>query len=275
MKKVGINIHSGLGNQMFMIFNMLSYYIDYCDYYNIYYDKTNFKTERYYWDNMFDGIKDKVSDKCDIVKKYEEKEFNYNNIPEYEDDVVLQGFFQSDKYFKHNINKIKGILDIDKKILDIKKEYPEYFNRKTIAIHFRIGNYYNLQNMHPIKPVQYYLNALKELANKDVMLQDYNILLFCQEIDNNFVNEYIKIINQHYPNMNYKKVADNIPDWKQILLMASCDNFIIANSTFSWMGAYLAKKEKLVVAPNTWFGPYYKNNKLHDLRPEDWILADD
>ena len=275
MKKVGINIHSGLGNQMFMIFNMLSYYIDYCDDYNIYYDNTNFKTERYYWDNMFDGIKDKVSDKCDIVKKYEEKEFNYNNIPEYDEDVVLQGFFQSDKYFKHNINKIKGILDIDKKILDIKNEYPEYFNRKTIAIHFRIGNYYNLQNMHPIKPVQYYLNALKELANKDVMLQDYNILLFCQEVDNNFVNEYIKIINQHYPNMNYKKVADNIPDWKQILLMASCDNFIIANSTFSWMGAYLAKKEKLVVAPNTWFGPYYKNNKLHDLRPEDWILADD
>jgi len=275
MKTVGINIHSGLGNQMFMIFNMLSYYIDHCDDYNIYYDKTNFKTERYYWDNMFDKIKDKVSDTCDIVKKYEEKEFNYNNIPEYEDDVVLQGFFQSDKYFKHNINKIKGILDIDKKILDIKKEYPEYFNRKTIAIHFRIGNYYNLQNMHPIKPVQYYLNALKELANKDVMLQDYNILLFCQEVDNNFVNEYIKIINQHYPNMNYKKVADNIPDWKQILLMASCDNFIIANSTFSWMGAYLAKKEKLVVAPNTWIGPYYKNNKLHDLRPEDWILADD
>ena len=275
MKKVGINIHSGLGNQMFMIFNMLSYYIDYCDDYNIYYDKTNFKTERYYWDNMFEKIKDKVSDTCNISKKYEEPEFSYNNIPEYDADIVLQGFFQSDKYFKHNINKIKGILDIDKKILDIKKEYPEYFNRKTIAIHFRIGNYYNLQNMHPIKPVQYYLNALKELANKDVMLQDYNILLFCQEIDNNFVNEYIKIINQHYPNMNYKKVADNIPDWKQILLMASCDNFIIANSTFSWMGAYLAKKKKLVVAPNTWFGPYYKNNKLHDLRPEDWILADD
>jgi hypothetical protein len=254
---------------------MLSYYIDYCDDYNIYYDKTNFKTERYYWDNIFDRIKDKVSDKCDIVKKYEEKEFNYNNIPEYEEDVVLQGFFQSDKYFKHNINKIKGILDIDKKILDIKKEYPEYFNRKTIAIHFRIGNYYNLQNMHPIKPVQYYLNALKELANKGVMLQDYNILIFCQEIDNNIVNEYIKIINQNYPNMNYKKVADNIPDWKQILLMSSCDNFIIANSTFSWMGAYLAKKGELVVAPTIWFGPYYKNNKLHDLRPDDWILADD
>jgi hypothetical protein len=274
MKKVGIHLHSGLGNQMFMLFNMLSYYIDNCDDYVIYCNTTEFKTERYYWDTMFSNLKDKISDKCDIVNKYDEKEFHYNKIPEYDNDVVLKGFYQSDKYFRHNINKIKNILDIDNKIANVKQEFPEYFNRKTIAIHFRIGNYYSLQNLHPIKPVQYYLNALKELANRDIMLQDYNILLFCQDIDNNIVNEYIKIINNHYPNMNYKKVADNIPDWKQMLLMSSCDNFIIANSTFSWMGAYLANKN-YVIAPEVWFGPYYKNNKLHDLRPENWILAKD
>jgi len=274
MKKVGIHLHSGLGNQMFMLFNMLSYYIDNCDDYVIYCNTTEFKTERYYWDTMFNNLKDKISYTCDISNNYYEKEYHYNKIPEYDDDVVLMGFYQSDKYFKHNINKIKNILDIDSKIANVKEEFPEYFNRKTIAIHFRIGNYYSLQNLHPIKPVQYYLNALKELANKDVMLQDYNILIFCQEIDNNIVNEYIKIINKHYPNMHYKKVADNIPDWKQILLMSSCDNFIIANSTFSWMGAYLANKN-YVVAPEVWFGQYYKNNKLHDLWPENWILAKD
>ena len=274
MKKVGIHLHSGLGNQMFMLFNMLSYYIDNCDDYVIYCNTTEFKTERYYWDTMFSNLKDKISYTCDIVNKNDEKEFHYNKIPEYDNDVVLKGFYQSDKYFRHNINKIKNILDIDNKIANVKQEFPEYFNRKTIAIHFRIGNYYSLQNLHPIKPVQYYLNALKELANRDIMLQDYNILLFCQDIDNNIVNEYIKIINNHYPNMNYKKVADNIPDWKQMLLMSSCDNFIIANSTFSWMGAYLANKN-YVIAPEVWFGPYYKNNKLHDLRPENWILAKD
>lgn len=274
MKKVGIHLHSGLGNQMFMLFNMLSYYIDNCDDYVIYCNTTDFKTERYYWDTMFNNLKHKISDTCDIQNRYDEKVFHYNKIPEYDDDVVLHGFYQSDKYFRHNINKIKNILDIDAKIASVKQEFPEYFNRKTIAIHFRIGNYYSLQNLHPIKPVQYYLNALKELANRDIMLQDYNILIFCQEIDNNIVNEYIKLINKHYPNMHYKKVADNIPDWKQMLLMSSCDNFIIANSTFSWMGAYLANKN-YVVAPEVWFGPYYKNNKLHDLRPENWILAKD
>ena len=55
--KVGVNIHSGLGNQMFMLFNMLSYYIDNCDDYVIYCNTTNFKTERYYWDTMFNKLK--------------------------------------------------------------------------------------------------------------------------------------------------------------------------------------------------------------------------
>jgi hypothetical protein len=42
----------------------------------------------------------------------------------------VKGFYQSDKYFKHNINKIKNILDIDSKIGNVKQEFPEYFNRK-------------------------------------------------------------------------------------------------------------------------------------------------
>jgi hypothetical protein len=273
--KVGVNIHSGLGNQMFMIFATLSYYIDNCDNYVIYYDATKFKTDNFYWDSMFNKIKEKINNQCTITDTYKEPEFKYNKIPEFNKDIVLEGFFQSDKYFKHNINKIKSILDIDNKIISAKQEFPEYFNRKTIAIHFRIGNYYGLQNMHPIKPVVYYLNALKELSNNDIMLQDYNILIFCQEIDNNIVSEYINIIKMHYPNMNFKKIADNIPDWKQMLIMMSADHYIIGNSTFSWMGAYFGKKEAIVIAPVVWFGPYYKNNNIGDLRPKNWKLVDE
>tara|TARA_B100000795_G_scaffold269969_2_gene261474 strand:- start:7563 stop:8351 length:789 start_codon:yes stop_codon:yes gene_type:complete len=258
-----------------MIFTTISYYIDNCDDYILYYNTTKFKTENFYWDNMFNKIKNKISDQCTIKEQFKETEFKYNKIPEYTNDILIDGFFQSDKYFKHNINKIKSILDIDKKIINTKEEYPEYFNRKTIAIHFRIGNYYSLQNMHPIKPVTYYLNALKELSNNDVMLQDYNILIFCQENDNNIVSEYINIINKHYPNMNYKKIADNIPDWKQMLLMMSADHYIIGNSTFSWMGAYLGKKDAIVIAPLIWFGPYYKDNNIDDLRPINWKLVND
>ena len=49
--KVGVNIHSGLGNQMFMIFATLSYYIDNCDNYVIYYDATKFKTDNLIFSN--------------------------------------------------------------------------------------------------------------------------------------------------------------------------------------------------------------------------------
>jgi hypothetical protein len=89
IKKVGIYLHSGLGNQMFMLFNMLSYYIDNCDDYIIYYNTTEFKTEIYYWDTMFSNLKDKISDTCDILNKYDANEFHYNKISEYDNDVVL------------------------------------------------------------------------------------------------------------------------------------------------------------------------------------------
>ena len=276
MKKVAIEIHSGLGNQLFMIFTLLSYYIDNCDDFVIYYDMPDFKIPKYYWDNIFLELRDKISNKNEIVKFYKEPEFKYNKIPEYENDILLKGFFQSDKYFKHNINKIKNYLDIDNKISNIRDEYPEYFNRKTISIHFRIGDYYYLQNMHPVKTLEYYLKSFKKLQ-ENINLSEYNILIFCQECDNHIVNEYLKYININFPKLNYKKIADNIPDWKQLLLMCNCDNYIIANSTFSWMGAYLSiNKDAIKIAPRKWFGEYYKKNKIDDLIPShDWILIDD
>ncbi len=116
---------------------------------------------KYYWDNIFLELRDKISKKYEIVKFYKEPEFKYNKIPVNENDILLKGFFQSDKYFKHNINKIKNYLDIDNKISNIRNEYPEYFNRKTISLHFRIGDYYYLQNMHPVKTLEYYLKSFK------------------------------------------------------------------------------------------------------------------
>lgn len=282
MKEVAIQIYAGLGNQIFMIFASLSYYIDYCDKYSIYCNSV-FNTKPNYWDTFFSELRNNVSHNKDVDSKfklYKEPHFHYKKIPgDIQDELLLDGFFQSYKYFDHNIENIKIMLKLREKIADVKREFPEYFDRKTIAVHFRIGDYYYLQNMHPIKKLEYYINSFRELIKNGVDIEEYNILIFCQESDNNVVRDYIKLLNAHFNNLKYLKIADSIPDWKQLLLMSSADHFVIANSTFSWMGAYLSnsyhKKEAVVISPKIWFGPYYNNNQLQDLRPRDWILIDE
>ena len=58
--------------------------------------------------------------------------------------------------------------------------------------------------------------------------------------------------------------------------MSFCKNHIIANSTFSWWGAYLNKnKNKKILYPNKWFGPAYSEWITDDIFPEDWICIND
>ena len=71
------------------------------------------------------------------------------------------------------------------------------------------------------------------------------------------------------------KVKDDIPDWKQLLIMSICHHNIIANSTFSWWGAYFnTNPTKLVCYPNAWFGIKKQNYIMNDLFPENWKKID-
>ena len=69
-------------------------------------------------------------------------------------------------------------------------------------------------------------------------------------------------------------VRDTIADWQQMLLMSVCDHNIIANSTFSWWGAYFnTNPQKVVCYPSVWFGPGVAHNTM-DLCPESWAKID-
>jgi hypothetical protein len=70
---------------------------------------------------------------------------------------------------------------------------------------------------------------------------------------------------------NQSAISLDLEDWEQLLMMSSCGHNIIANSTFSWWGAYLnSNPDKIVCYPETWFGPKAQHDTL-DLFPEDWI----
>ena len=69
----------------------------------------------------------------------------------------------------------------------------------------------------------------------------------------------------------FLRADPELEDWEQLILMSLCRYNIIANSTFSWWGAYLnTNRKKKVVYPLTWFGPRIKHG-LQDLFPLDWI----
>lgn len=278
--KAGVLLNSGLGNQLFMIFALLSYCIDNLYDYVLYYDNTKMKC---YWENILCKLKDNISiSPSSLTPIYEEPHFHYSLIPEAAYNINLKGYFQSDKYFKHNYKRIKELLAIDEQSKNIANEYSAYFTKKTIALHFRIGDYIGLQGYHCIKRPEYYIGAFEKMTKKlqenGENISDYNILYFCQEQDNHIVDQYLHVFHKKFQNIHFVKVADNIPDWKQLLLMSSCNHFIIANSTFSWFGAYLSKSyeanEAIVCYPKTWFGPLYTHN-TQDLCPSDWISIND
>jgi FkbM family methyltransferase len=84
------------------------------------------------------------------------------------------------------------------------------------------------------------------------------------------VLEKIKYLSAKFPHYNFVRGEKNLEDWQQMLLMSLCDNHIIANSTFSWWGAYFNNREKKVCYPSAWFGKKLQHHNLKDLFPSDW-----
>jgi len=285
---VNLFLEAGLGNQLFMIFALVSYAIDNNIQYKIYsqIDKTCNNTKTY-WNSLLECFYANIDTNVNIdLKLYKEPCFNFEPIPKdlanHPYDFNIKGFFQSEKYFKHNYEKIIRMMNLRQKQSDIKEKYNHLFKKKVIAVHFRIGDYIGLQAYHCIKSPNYYINALnkleKNLLDKNEKIEEYDILYFCQKSDIEYVNKYIQMIiatkNNNYIHFNnFIKIDDDIPDYEQMLIMSLCDHFIIANSTFSWFGAYFSESSnKIVYYPNTWFGPALKDiHDTKDLCPSDWI----
>jgi hypothetical protein len=283
-----INVFAGLGNQLFMIFATLSYAIEK----NIKYAFLSHMTRTTngtvtYWDTLLDAFKNNIdenvkSDISEYENVYKEPFFHYAPFPDTlaDKDTVLQGYFQSYKYFENNFARIKELMNLDSKIESVKNENKHLFRRKTIAMHFRFGDYMNLQHYHCVKRPHYYIHALRglerDLKTRGENIADYNILYFSQLGDEAIVAEFMKVITGINDDIDYTfiKVSDNIPDWKQMLLMSCCDHFIIANSSFSWFGAYFSTAvNKIVYRPRVWFGPANRSNDTKDLCPPEWIVV--
>jgi|TARA_R110000744_G_scaffold377724_1_gene493023 hypothetical protein len=249
------NLKGGLGNYMFQIAATYGYAIENCvkpvfDFdvaMKVHEDINTYKS------NILRNV-DIDKGYADVL--YREPSFGYTRIPYLMNgDVYLDGYFQSEKYFFKYSEQIKKLFtepeDI-KKYIDNK--YGDIF-QNICSIHIRRSNYKDIQQFHPLMTMEYYKNAMSNFDGKFLVFSDD--MEWCRE----------KFIGENFI------FSDNEEDYVDLYLMSRCDNNIIANSTFSWWGAWLNNNpNKKVIAPENWFGPAL-NHDTSDLIPKDWIVC--
>lgn len=159
------------------------------------------------------------------------------------DGVSMNGHFQSEKYFKHCEKLIRHYFEFatqTKKRID------------TVAVHFRGGDYGG--DYHPTMTREYYQAAAKFFD------KGFKFLLFTDDPER--AKDVIPFEYELVPR------GHSMVDLE---LMTRCDAHIIANSTYSWWGAWLANSRR-VIAPQKWFGPAAKRISGRDLYCENWIV---
>ena len=120
----------------------------------------------------------------------------------------------------------------------------------------------------------YYVKSIREII-KRTKKNDWDIIYFCEEKDNVPVKQRLYKIKKVFPHLTFHKASDELEDWEQLLLMSLSDHNIIANSTFSWWGAYLNNHtDKIVCYPQKWFGVANTDKDTKDLCPPSWLRID-
>ena len=163
--------------------------------------------------------------------------------------------------------------DIKAKVLEKypKYKYLENSSNNTISMHFRLGDYKKLPEHYVILSIDYYRAALNCILETNRF--NKKVLYFCEDQDLEDVEAIITILKTEFSSLVFERADPELDDWEQLIMMSLCRYNIIANSTFSWWGAYLnIYRKKMVVCPTAWFGPkMQKTHDLKDLYPERWV----
>ena len=194
------------------------------------------------------------------------------------DHISLQGFFQTEKYFRNIRDVLRSEYTFHDHILEPCKEVIEGFDIPPIFLHVRRGDpnltdprgfkwsYTECSDQHPPQPLSYYEKALKKFPDDVpvIVCSDSPEWVQTQEFfsDDRFA---ISVPEDKYTDGSYEPYID-------MCLMSLCSGAIIANSSMSWWGAWLQNGRGKVVAPKMWFGPAYPNNNTKDLHCENWIV---
>ena len=198
----------------------------------------------------------------------------FNNCP---DNVNIDGYRQTEKYFKHIEESIREDYQFNDEIYAPCKEYMDQFNGEIALLHIRRGDNIGRPDWYPIPVVEHYEYLLdKYFENKPILICSDDLdWVKEQELfkDDRF---HLSETRVYYPDtvLNGKgEMETSLVPYYDLCMMTLCNGGIIANSSLSWWGAWLQKdRTNPVIAQDPWFGEKLSFNNLKDLIPEEWIV---
>jgi len=188
---------------------------------------------------------------------HEERHFHFDtetfeNPPGH--DIDLVGFFQSDKWFSHIQNEIKKDFKFKSEYFDAASQIKENFGKKLISIHIRRTDFMPTNN-HISQDMNYYKNSLSLFPS------DYKVLIFSDDPDWCLQQEL-------FSGERFSVSKTNNP-YIDLCLITLSEYIVMANSTFSWWGAYLSNAKK-VISPKVW-NPDKNPINTVDIYCSNWI----
>jgi hypothetical protein len=183
--------------------------------------------------------------------------------------VLFDGYFQSERYFLNISDDVRqqfsprDTLSVGTGLTRSQIQQSD----SPVSLHVRRGDYVTnpkANEVHGLAPMDYYKAAIAEIQSRRSGMPHF--FLFSDDPD--WVREAFAFL----PNKTVITGNDDRP-WEDIVLMAACHDHIIANSTFSWWGAWLnPRADKTVIAPKRWFaGGDPKKMSDVDVVPPSWI----
>jgi len=189
-----------------------------------------------------------------------ERYYSNKNMSKISNNVYLEGYWQNEKYFKDAEGIIRKEFTLKNKLKNFNNTLKQKItNVNSVSLHIRRTDYVTTKkHVFWQCPLSYYYMAIKKIA------ENYNnlyIFVFSDDIE--WAKDNLKI---NFP-VNF---IEGNKDYQDLTLMSLCKHNVIANSSFSWWGAWLNNNpNKIVVAPKKWFKGQGRNTK--DLIPKQWI----
>jgi hypothetical protein len=260
-----VQLNGGLGNQLFQYAFGRALSSEYKT--SLFFHKSDLDCGRRHF--ALSPFNANVRFQTPVGPRFEETQFNYDSrVHTADPNAFFVGYWQTEKYFDSSAPMLRQELTLKAPVSDKTAEVARQIQSspESTFVHVRRSDYLNPHTSayHGNLTIDYYRSAMKYINDETTSTADYFIF-----------SDDPSWCRQNFPDCQI--VDHNIGKGKEVedlYLMSLCKNAIIANSSFSWWGAWLGdtKPNRICIGPKKWFAG--ANLNTEDIIPKRWVTCD-